>query len=296
VGGTKIAESDIYIPTVEEIARSDPYGLLWCGIGLYYFNLQERTTHALDISTPIGSILVDGDEVYYGGDRVYTLFGSYESDPARKSIYSLFKYRKKILYHDITGLATLDGQYLLQQTDLKGGTQYNIESFSQYPEGNLYATLRIIQPIEDIFDLVSVKDDGRKLSFSTEIRTHKLLDSTKFLVLPGFEHGTRYSVIRPFTGAGLIQNNTPIKGTYHGADFKIQTITFLGLTGNLAELVYTGDNFNRMVKVTVDLEKALAIKREDLSFAGEMCGGASDICPVWNPVLHKKLIERGKRR
>ena len=99
-----------------------------------------------------------------------------------------------------------------------------------------------------------------------------------------------FSVISCINLGYLDINGEKIEGSKVGESKRINRIALLSSSSNKIELIYSGENLNKIIKV--EIENGKVKKKETLVRRLSNC--VSSLEPIFNKSLHEKLVAKGK--
>lgn len=286
------------------------YGMLYAGDHnfLNYLDLGEKETYFLaDFDGSIESILIKGEEIYFGDDKgiVRSLFGKFESKSRDggmriSEVESIQKHGKRILDAGCYGLFdTLENKMLISPREF---TRRNISSMpcmSADRQGNLYGLA--FEPTESRCVLVEIDEDREGYFLREKIlsygQDYKMYGQVVIIPYGSFRsnNGDEY----PFSIVGcanlkyLDLNGEKIEGTEAKGNEEIFAVKPLNLRGDGLEVVYSG-RFPEgiIIKARIDLRGRKVIGKE--TYGGGCFNNIYALELVTRKALHRKLIKKSE--
>ncbi len=295
--------TDIHIPTIEEIARINTYGLVYAdGTSLYYSSLEEKEIRHYLAATELDicGTAFHGDDLYYNsGHQLCSLSKGIQSDSRRKGIDFLLSHNGRLLDCGEGGIHDLMEKRLISHKEMMEKDMVGIQCLLTDPHDNLYALVYCHGPLHRA--LIEIEERpgeytlGRKiLSYqeSEHQRGHSQAVIVPYGSLQG-ENGRNYdfSVISCADSSYLDVNGEKILGTEIEGKQLINRVACLGQLGNTVDLAYSGNEIGKIIQVRVDLVKREAIEKEIL--ISRVHRYANALLPVNDEACHKRLLEVG---
>ncbi len=275
-----MTDNNIHIPTVEELATSNPNGLLYAdGHSLKYLDLVSARNKVLTSNVDdIWAILAHQGEVYYAGPRepLKTLFGKERlSRPDAWSINSIVCYKGRVL-HAIQNkvVDTLSNKTLLSTED-------SVISCLASDNRNLYGILH--PPFTSSLREIVQSDEGYQ--FGKTIFNHHgnfpLLASIKFF------HWKDDIAFLHCEGAKVFYiNDKTIDGVHVKGTQRIIRTAILEQQQDELTVLYSGKKLNRIMKAVINLKERTTTAKET------MVSGCLDYVLALEVVRDKKLHDK----
>ncbi len=291
--------SDIYIPTPEEIARVEPYGVLYGDFGeLKYVDLDKGEIHTLE-SEMVGvvhSITATKTDVYYTDtmNQIISLFSNL--NVMRDSfVNEVLEHKNNLLDCGSYGLYSRERE-LISKEEMSERRIQNFNSLTTDRDQNLYA---LVSFRGNAHGLIALEENGDHYELGRELLyyTNNHKDKCHAEIIPYdstvMADGRKYD----FTVLGctyqefLDLNGKRIGGIKMGRHQTLTRIRPIHRFESKIEVLYCGLNMETIKKATIDLQEMKATSDEVLhpEISSLYLG---DIEVVHSVCLHKRLLER----